>query len=43
MESTSDDKIQKILVTPGIGDQPTFSNGTKVSQIIKEISFDRMF
>lgn len=31
MESINDDKIQKTLVTPGIGGQPTFSNGTKVS------------
>lgn len=31
MESTSNDKIQKILLTSGIGDQPTFSNGTKLS------------
>lgn len=32
MESINDDKIQKTLVTPGIGGQPTFSNGTKVSR-----------
>ncbi|XP_050536230.1 AH receptor-interacting protein isoform X3 [Daktulosphaira vitifoliae] len=31
MESTLNDKIQKTIVTPGIGDQPTFSSGTKVS------------
>ncbi|KAL4091756.1 hypothetical protein QTP88_026398 [Uroleucon formosanum] len=31
MESINDDKIQKTLLTPGIGGQPTFSNGTKVS------------
>lgn len=32
MESINDDKIQKTLVTPGIGGLPTFSNGTKVSR-----------
>lgn len=32
MESTNNDKIQKTLVTPGIGGQPTFSTGTKVSR-----------
>jgi len=31
MESINGDKIQKTLVTPGIGGQPTFSSGTKVS------------
>ncbi|VVC45790.1 Tetratricopeptide repeat,FKBP-type peptidyl-prolyl cis-trans isomerase domain,Tetratricopeptide repeat- [Cinara cedri] len=31
MESINNDKIQKILVTPGIGGQPTFSSGSKVS------------
>lgn len=33
MESTNNDKIQKTIVTPGIGGQPTFSTGTKVSRI----------
>lgn len=37
MESINNDKIQKTLVTPGIGGQPTFSSGTKVSQNKKEI------
>lgn len=31
MESINNDKIQKTLVTPGIGSQSTFSSGTKVS------------
>jgi len=42
MESTNNDKIQKILVTPGIGGQPTFSSGTKVSQNRKKKSFSRL-
>jgi len=33
MESTNNEQIQKTLVTPGIGGQPTFYSGTKVSQI----------
>lgn len=32
MESINNDKIQKTLVTLGIGGHPTFSSGTKVSR-----------
>lgn len=31
MESTNNVNVQKTVVTPGIGGQPTFSSGTKVS------------
>lgn len=32
MESTNNVNVQKTVVTPGIGGQPTFSSGTKVSR-----------